>query len=106
MNGITEYLETHLNRHELKQGFTRLADTPTFYNHILDIFTTNKPSLSCHVVLEISDYEALYIESKLAVYISVIANLADFKRITRRKTAYTIKPPPLTFHTIGQLHKT
>ena len=51
-------------------GFTQLVDTPTHDNRILDIFATNQPSyiISCYVVPGISDHEALYIESKLAVY--------------------------------------
>jgi len=51
-------------------GFTQLVDTPTRDNRILDIFATNQPShiTSCHIVPGISDHEAIYIESKLAVY--------------------------------------
>ena len=50
-------------------GFSQLVNFPTRYNNILDIFLTNRPSLTnyCNSIPGISDHEAILTESNISV---------------------------------------
>jgi len=52
-------------------GFSQLVTTPTHGHNILDLFATNRPSLTKHlnVISGVSDHEIIKVESSLSAVI-------------------------------------
>ena len=66
-----DFIETH--------GFIQIVDFPSRGNNILDVFSTNRPSLinTCYPLPGISDHEIIFISSVTSV---------KFNPPTKRKT--------------------